>query len=62
MVAPYSACQHGEESILSQNKTQEFAGKTIAEARALAARYGYTTGGFVYICGALCVIRFQETA
>ena len=62
MVAPYSSCQHSEESILSQNKTQEFAGKTIAEARALAARYGYTTGGFVYICGALCVIRFQETA
>lgn len=38
---------------------EEFAGKTIAEARALAARYGYTGGGFIYICGALCVIRFQ---
>ena len=62
MVAPYSSCQHSEESILSQNKTQEFAGKTIAEARALAARYGYTSGGFFYICGPLCVIRFQETA
>ena len=62
MVAPYSSCQHSEESILSQNKTQEFAGKTIAEARALAARYGYTTGGFVYICGALCVIRFEKAA
>ena len=62
MVAPYSSCQHSEESILSQNKPQEFAGKTIAEARALATRYGYTSGGFVYICGALCVIRFQETA
>ena len=62
MVAPYSACQHGEESILSQNKTQEFAGKTIAEARALAARYGYTAGGFTYISGALCVIRFEKAA
>ena len=37
-------------------------GRHVPEARALAARYGYTTGGFVYICGALCVIRFQETA
>ena len=44
------------------SKPQEFAGKTIAEARALAARYGYTSGGFIYISGALCVIRFQETA
>lgn len=44
------------------SKPQEFAGKTIAEARALAARYGYASGGFLYICGALCVIRFQETA
>ena len=47
---------------MSQNKPQEFAGKTLAEARALAARYGFTQGGFVYISGALCVIRFQETA
>ena len=42
--------------------SEEFAGKTIAEARALAARYGYTGPGFTYISGALCVIRFQETA
>ena len=62
MVAPYSACQHGEESIVSQNKTQEFAGKTLAEARALAARYGYTGPGFTYISGALCVIRFEKAA
>lgn len=62
MVAPYSSCQHSEESILSQNKTQEFAGKTIAEARALAARYGYTAGGITYISGALCVIRFEKAA
>ena len=62
MVAPYSACRHSEESILSQNKIQEFAGKTIAEARALAARYGYTAGGFTYISGALCVIRFEKAA
>lgn len=41
------------------NKPQEFAGKTIAEARALAARYGYTAGGVLLICGELCVIRFQ---
>ena len=43
-------------------EVEEFSGKTLPQARALAARYGYTTGGFVYICGALCVIRFQETA
>ena len=60
MVAPYSSCQHGERSILSQNKTQEFAGKTIAEARALAARYGFTAGGYLTICGPLCVIRFKD--
>ena len=42
------------------SKPQEFAGKTIAEARALAARYGYTSGGFFYICGPLCVIRFKD--
>lgn len=47
---------------MSQNKTQEFAGKTIAEARALAARYGYTGPGFTYISGALCVIRFEKAA
>lgn len=62
MVAAHSSCQHSEESILSQNKPQEFAGKTLAAARALAARYGYTAGGFVYICGALCVIRFEKAA
>lgn len=44
------------------SKPQEFAGKTIAEARALAARYGYTSGGFFYICGPLCVIRFEKAA
>jgi hypothetical protein len=43
-------------------KTQEFAGKTLADARALAARYGFTRGGFAYISGPLCVIRFEETA
>ena len=41
------------------SKPQEFAGKTIAEARALAARHGYTTGGYLTICGPLCVIRYQ---
>ena len=44
------------------NKPQEFAGKTLAEARALAARYGFTQGVFVYISGALCVIRFEKAA
>ena len=39
---------------------QEFAGKTIAEARALAARYGYTVGGYLTICGPLCVLRFER--
>jgi len=42
------------------SKPQEFAGKTIAEARALAARYGYTAGGYLTICGSLCVIRFMD--
>ena len=42
------------------NKPQEFAGKTIAEARALAARYGFTAGGYLTICGPLCVIRFKD--
>jgi hypothetical protein len=42
------------------NKPQEFAGKTIAEARALAARYGFTAGGYLTICGSLCVIRFMD--
>ena len=42
------------------NKPQEFAGKTIAEARALAARYGFTDGGYLTICGSLCVIRFMD--
>lgn len=40
-------------------KVQEFAGKTVAEARALAARYGFTAGGFTYVSGSLCVIRFE---
>ena len=44
---------------MSNSKPQEFAGKTIAEARALAARYGFTSGGFAFICGPLCVIRYQ---
>ena len=43
-------------------KVQEFAGKTVADARTLAARYGYTAGGFTYISGALCVIRFEKAA
>ncbi len=47
---------------MSNSKPQEFAGKTIAEARALAARYGYTAGGFTYISGPLCVIRFEKAA
>ena len=42
--------------------SEEFVGKSIAEARALAARYGYTSGGFTYISGALCVIRFEKAA
>lgn len=37
----------------------EFAGKTLADARALAARYGFTGSGFTYISGPLCVIRFE---
>lgn len=41
------------------SKPQEFAGKTIAQARAMAARQGFTSGGFLTICGALCVIRFH---
>lgn len=41
-------------------KTQEFAGKTIAEARALAARRGFIHGGYLTICGPLCVIRFKD--
>lgn len=41
---------------------QEFAGKTIAAARALAARHGYTSGGYLYICGPLCVLRFELSA
>lgn len=45
---------------MSNSKPQEFAGKTIAEARALAARYGYTAGGYLTICGPLCVIRFKD--
>ena len=45
---------------MSNSKPQEFAGKTIAEARALAARYGFTGPGFTYISGALCVIRFMD--
>jgi len=45
---------------MSNSKPQEFAGKTIAEARALAARYGYTAGGYLTICGSLCVIRFMD--
>ena len=44
------------------NTSEEFVGKSIAEARALAARYGYTAGGFTYISGALCVIRFEKAA
>ncbi|WP_256662124.1 hypothetical protein [Pseudomonas sp. F(2018)] len=40
-------------------KPQEFAGKTLSQARALAARYGFTEGGFVYISGGLCVLRFE---
>lgn len=40
-------------------KPQEFAGKTIVEARTLAARYGFTGAGFVYLSGPLCVIRFE---
>ena len=47
---------------MSNSKPQEFAGKTIAEARALAARYGDTSGGFTYLSGALCVIRFAKAA
>ena len=47
---------------MSNSTPQEFAGKTIAEARALAARYGYTGPGFTYISGALCVIRFEKSA
>lgn len=40
-------------------KTQEFAAKTQSEARALAARYGFTGAGFMYVCGPLCVLRFE---
>lgn len=40
-------------------KVQEFAGKTVADARTLAARYGFTGAGFVYLSGPLCVIRFE---
>ena len=40
-------------------KHQEFAAKTLPAARALAARYGFTVGGFVYISGPLTVIRFD---
>lgn len=40
--------------------TQEFAGKTISDARALVARYGFTQGGFVYISGSLCIVRFTQ--
>lgn len=40
-------------------KRQEFAAKTLSGARTLAARYGFTDGGFVYISGALTVIRFD---
>ena len=42
------------------SKSQEFAGKTIAEARALAARQGFTAGGHLTICGPLCVLRFSD--
>lgn len=43
-------------------EVEEFSGKTLPQARALAARYGYTAGGFTYISGALCVIRFEKAA
>lgn len=43
------------------SKSQEFAGKTIAEARTLAARYGFTADGYLTICGPLCVLRFSDT-
>ena len=43
-------------------EVEEFSGKTLPQARALAARYGYTGPGFTYISGALCVIRFEKAA
>lgn len=42
------------------NKTQEVAGRTIAEARALADRLGYGEPDFIIFCGPLCVFRYQQ--
>jgi hypothetical protein len=47
----------------TENKIEEFAGKTIAAAIALARRYGFTTEPvFKEISGPLCVVRFEKPA
>ncbi len=41
---------------------EEVAGKTLTQARELAARYGYGEPVFTSISGGLCVLRFEVKA
>lgn len=43
-------------------KFEEVAGKTLTQARELAARYGYGEPVFTSISGGLCVLRFEVKA
>lgn len=43
-------------------KPYEVAGKTLADARALAARQGLFNPVFTRITGSLCVLRFEVPA
>jgi hypothetical protein len=40
-------------------KAEEFAAKTLRQARDLAARYGFTGPSKVWISGGLCILRFE---
>jgi hypothetical protein len=43
-----------------QQRPFEIAARTLAGAKALAARYGCGEPDFIHYCGNLCVLRYEQ--